>query len=174
MGHVFYMGLFSAFSQLSKHCLPIGYHVYIWQILLHLRCNDICQILMCLNYITSNKIEEHWGDWWTQLSWQPLQHLAGNEKWFWKLKKKIMWCRLQFDTKWLADIHTYMALQYTDSFLYESAGQLVMVSSVCNILNKFLRTLLHWPMWRFINSWEPYLVATYYCFYLYGISRISQ
>ena len=174
MGHVFYMGLFSAFSQLSKHCLPIGYHVYIWQILLHLRCNDICQILMCLNYITHNKIEENWGDWWTQLSWQPPQHLAGNEKWFWKLKKNhvmstSIWYKM---ISWYS--YLYMASQHTEQFLYKSAGQLVMVCFVCNILNKFSRALLHWPMWQYINSWEPYLVAIYNCFYVYGISRISQ
>ena len=36
--------LFPRFSPLSKHWLPIEYHVYIWQMSPQLSCGDTCQI----------------------------------------------------------------------------------------------------------------------------------
>ena len=35
---------FGLFSMLSRDRLPVGYHVYIWQVSLQLACDDACQI----------------------------------------------------------------------------------------------------------------------------------
>ena len=36
--------LFSQFYRITKHWLPIKYHIHIWQVSLQLSCSDTCQI----------------------------------------------------------------------------------------------------------------------------------
>ena len=37
---------FPHFSALWKHCLPVAYHIHVWQVSLQLSCSDTCQIWM--------------------------------------------------------------------------------------------------------------------------------
>ena len=46
---------FHSFSGLSKHYLPIEYHIHIWQVSLQLSCSDTCQIWMWLNRSDINR-----------------------------------------------------------------------------------------------------------------------